>query len=66
MKPELPIIPKQAAKFIEFYKSNYSLSKLFMDSENFETTRFETKWVIQHQEITARAWLDGYRVEEDK
>jgi len=41
---ELPVIPGKVAKFIEFYKKNYSLANLFMDSAN-QTQMFEALWV---------------------
>ncbi|MCP9369149.1 DUF1642 domain-containing protein [Lentilactobacillus kefiri] len=54
---ELPAIPKVWGDAIEKFKANhYKLSELFNEWE----------WNYYEQELIARAWLDGYRVEEDK
>ncbi|MCT2883666.1 DUF1642 domain-containing protein [Lentilactobacillus parabuchneri] len=54
---ELPVIPRVWADTIEEYKANhYRLSEIF------------TEWDCSYgwQELIARAWLDGYQVEENK
>lgn len=54
---ELPVIPKVWADTIEELKANhYKLSEFFN----------EWKCNYDEQELVARAWLDGYVVEEDK
>ena len=54
---ELPVIPKVWADTIEEYKANhYRLDEIFT----------EWSWNYDEQELIARAWLDGYQVEEDK
>ncbi len=54
---ELPVIPKVWADTIEEYKANhYRLDEIFT----------EWSWNYDEQELIARAWLDGYRVEADK
>lgn len=53
---ELPVIPKAWADTIEEYKANhYRLEKMFT-----------AEWILNYdeQELIARAWLDGYQVEE--
>lgn len=54
---ELPVIPKIWADTIEEYKANhYRLDEIFT----------EWSWNYDEQELIARAWLDGYQVEEDE
>lgn len=54
----LPVIPKSWADTIEEYKANhYRLEKIFTDALILN---------YDEQNVVARAWLDGYRVEEDK
>lgn len=54
---ELPVIPKMYANTIEEFKANhYKLSEMFAD----------WGWHYDEQELIARAWLDGYTVEEEK
>ena len=51
---ELPVIPKVWADTIEEYKANhYRMDEIFT----------EWSWNYDEQELIARAWLDGYRVE---
>ncbi|QGX69472.1 DUF1642 domain-containing protein [Lactiplantibacillus plantarum] len=54
---ELPVIPKVWGDAIEEFKADhYKLSEMFD----------EWDWNYDEQELIARAWLDGYQVEEDK
>ncbi|MCS6157990.1 DUF1642 domain-containing protein [Lactiplantibacillus plantarum] len=54
---ELPVIPKVYGDTIEEFKSNhYRLDEIFT----------EWDWNYDEQELIARAWLDGYVVEEGK
>jgi len=54
---ELPVIPKVFGDTIEELKANhYELSEFFN----------EWKCDYEEQEMIARAWLDGYQVEEDE
>ncbi|MCF1424468.1 DUF1642 domain-containing protein [Lactiplantibacillus plantarum] len=54
---ELPVIPKVWGDTIEEFKANrYRLGEMFT----------EWDWNYDEQELIARAWLDGYQVEEDK
>ncbi|MCF1423883.1 DUF1642 domain-containing protein [Lactiplantibacillus plantarum] len=53
----LPVIPKMWANTIEEFKANhYRLDEIFT----------EWDWNYDEQELIARAWLDGYVVEEGK
>jgi len=52
---ELPVIPKVYGDTIEEFKAyHYKLSEMFNDWD----------WNYDEQELIARAWLDGYVVEE--
>ncbi|WP_436675919.1 DUF1642 domain-containing protein [Lactiplantibacillus plantarum] len=54
---DLPVIPKSWADTIEEYKANhYRLEKIFTDALILN---------YDEQELIARAWLDGYVVEEE-
>ncbi|MCG0772333.1 prophage protein [Lactiplantibacillus plantarum] len=54
---ELPVISKVYGDTIEEFKAyHYKLSEMFNDWD----------WNYGEQELIARAWLDGYQVEEDK
>lgn len=53
---ELPVIPKDWADTIEEYKANhYRLEKIFTDALILN---------YDEQDVLARAWLDGYTVED--
>lgn len=62
-----PVVPQFVADWIERRRKRgeYSLldaMHLTAQSEDFR------KWIMssKHQEVFARAWLDGYRIEEEK
>jgi len=51
----LPVIPKSWADMIEEYKANhYRMDELFT----------EWDWNYDEQELIARAWLDGFQMED--
>ncbi|MDN7023141.1 DUF1642 domain-containing protein [Lactiplantibacillus plantarum] len=53
---ELPVIPRVWADTIKRFKANhYRLDEIFA----------EWDWNYDEQELIARAWLDGYAVEEE-
>lgn len=67
---ELPVIPKAVAEYMNDYKNQINLSfhsalyeafdDLFAASQDVE------HWIEHNSDVFARAWLDGYVVEEDK
>lgn len=68
-EPEQPVIPQFVADWIEEHKEDrWWLSSAFVDRVN-QTFR---EWIVLcdmdtriiHQDIFARAWLDGYTVEQ--
>ena len=66
-KQELPVIPKYVAKYLEFAKKEASLIQVMVIvSEGWSTMKKEFDWISENDEIFARAWLDGYEVEEEQ
>lgn len=65
---ELPVIPKAVADIIEQVReiNGYELGNLFFDAMEFDNPGNSAAWIESHQDEIARAWLDGYQVEEDK
>lgn len=66
-EPQKPVVPQFVADWIERRRKRgeYSLldaMHLTAQSEDFR------KWIMssKHQEVFARAWLDGYEVEKEK
>lgn len=62
---ELPVIPLEVARLIMYYHWNHSLTTLMQDASNFHSEHSELEWILKHDDKTARAWLDGYQVEEE-
>lgn len=60
---ELPVIPKPVAGMIENYRRNEPLSNLLFDAGTFHFENRVLDWIRTHDEVVARAWLDGYQVE---
>ncbi|CAJ1225706.1 DUF1642 domain-containing protein [Lactiplantibacillus xiangfangensis] len=75
---ELPVIPKEVADWIEKCKNDgTSVGDMLCSERRPEKMRdwmaltpgtyeFNQRRYKEHQELVARAWLDGYQVEEDK
>ena len=61
---ELPVIPQAVAKYIEMTRDEVML----FDALDAVLSGFGTlpDWISSNQDLFARAWLDGYQVEEDK
>lgn len=71
---ELPVIPKNVAKHIV---TEHGLSDLIPICGGIYRAMIQTvvygyqkgdigDWIVNHSDVFARAWLDGYTVEEDK
>ncbi|HEL2551282.1 TPA: DUF1642 domain-containing protein [Streptococcus suis] len=72
-EPQTAVVPKFVAEWIEKCKNmNCSLRDAMTDARNHEelNTWFlgsnEDKGVYHNQDIFARAWLDGYEVEQEQ
>ena len=61
---ELPVIPEMVSKYIEVVQGEVAL----YDAMDTVLAGFGTlpNWMSNNQDLFARAWLDGYQVEEDK
>ncbi len=62
---ELPVIPEAVADTIERKReiNGYGLGYVLFEATEFEQPEGCAKWIATHQELVARAWLDGYQVE---
>ncbi|GAB1229612.1 hypothetical protein SNK12g_13310 [Lactiplantibacillus plantarum] len=65
---ELPVIPKNVACSIKQYKEwNCDLGIVFDDACSGNIWEAGVgEWILEHSDVFARAWLDGYVVEEEK
>ncbi|KYK04262.1 hypothetical protein Lpl43_08850 [Lactiplantibacillus plantarum] len=61
---ELPVIPEMVSKYIEVVQGEVAL----YDAMDTVLAGFGTlpNWMSNNQDLFARAWLDGYTVEEEK
>lgn len=68
-EPEKVVVPQFVADLLEFAKLNdWDLEDVFEDVRNEPRGVEISKWFYQkkNMDILARAWLDGYEVEEEK
>lgn len=65
IEPEKPAIPQFVADWIEANKSRFSNLYNAYGWLSFKANDVSL-WVNENQDIFARAWLDGYEVEEEK
>lgn len=64
---ELPVIPEEVAYMIKQAKNgDYKLGVALYGAYEGVWKPSVVKWILMHVEVFARAWLDGYVVEEDK
>lgn len=65
---ELPVIPENVACLIKQDKEwDYNLGMAFDDAfSGYIWKSGVGEWIIAHSDTFARAWLDGYQVEEDE
>lgn len=65
---ELPVIPENVAYVIKQGKigSDYKLGWAFYAAYTVHWRVSVSNWILMHPETFARAWLDGYQVEEEK
>jgi len=71
---DLPVIPKEVGEYIKRQKDDLLTEQLFVifltiqhniNTDNPPDLKAEN-WIIDHSDTFARAWLDGYVVEEEK
>lgn len=68
-KQELPVIPKFVAEWIEEHKDKYgrNILEIGYDFYKSDLNNFDVDdWVQYNTEAFARAWLDGFTVEEER
>ncbi|WP_455386448.1 DUF1642 domain-containing protein [Lactiplantibacillus pentosus] len=67
---ELPMIPKAVADYMKDYKNliNLSFHSALYEAfdEIFSASQDVEHWIEHNSDVFARAWLDGYVVEEEK
>ncbi|WP_143464121.1 DUF1642 domain-containing protein [Levilactobacillus enshiensis] len=70
---ELPVIPPKVARQLEVFKDrpqSVNLAIIFSSIHELAITRTMSngvqRWIGNYPNKFARAWLDGYRVEEDE
>nr|WP_050480165.1 DUF1642 domain-containing protein [Lactiplantibacillus plantarum] len=64
---ELPVIPEEVAYMIKQAKNgDYKLGVALYGAYEGVWKPSVVKWILMHTEVFARAWLDGYQVEEDE
>lgn len=64
---ELPVIPEEVAYMIKQAKNgDYKLGLVLSATYSGIWKASIGDWIVTHTETFARAWLDGYTVEEDK
>lgn len=72
IEPEKPVIPQFVAEWIEVCKEHLTTSLYTAMNPNFMKENSQSfdfiLWIkkTSNQDIFARAWLDGYEVEEEK
>ncbi|WP_426291053.1 DUF1642 domain-containing protein [Lactiplantibacillus plantarum] len=63
----LPVIPKYVAEYIDVEKDNTDVIQAGIDAIEYSKGSIElTTWIEENGDTFARAWLDGYTVEEDE
>ena len=64
---ELPVIPGYVAEWIDTNKEKYDLVQLFWEIGEGGLVNLDVdRWIEENPHTFARAWLDGYTVEEKK
>ena len=67
LSKELPVIPEHVAEHLEFAKSDVPLMRILeiaSTRDELPKWRREYNWISENDETFAKAWLDGYTVEE--
>ena len=71
-EPQKPVVPKFVAEWIELCKEKAELISCLSGSYKYGVDQYkriteDEDWLFKadHQELVARAWLDGYEVEKE-
>jgi len=63
---ELPVIPKYVADYIDMLKNNSDVINASIGAIEYGWGSVKlTTWLDENGDTFARAWLDGYQIEED-
>ena len=63
---ELPVIPKYVADYIDMLKNNSDVINASIGAIEYGWGSVKlTTWLNENGDTFARAWLDGYQIEED-
>ena len=68
-KQDKPVIPQFVADYLDFAKSDTTLMRvleLANTRDEWEKWEKEYDWIEENHELFARAWLDGFTVEEEQ
>ena len=68
-EPTKPVIPQFVAEYLDFAKINFSLMQvmeLVYTRNEWSKWGKEYDWISANDETFARAWLDGFTVEEEQ
>ncbi len=67
-EPQKPVVPKFVAEWIEYAKKKGDSLAISFKPWNLYGVEYSKadRWIEDNQETFARAWLDGYEVEESK
>ena len=64
---DLPVIPKYVADYIDMLKNNSDVIQASIGAIEYGWGSVDlTTWIDENGDTFARAWLDGYQVEEDE
>lgn len=62
---ELPVIPNYVAEYMDMAKNNTDVIQAGIDAIEYSKGSIElTTWIEENGDAFARAWLDGYQLEE--
>ena len=71
-EPQKPVVPKFVADWIELCKEKADLISCLSGSYEYGVNQYkriteDEDWLFEadHQELVARAWLDGYEIEKE-
>ncbi|MFS1178698.1 DUF1642 domain-containing protein [Enterococcus lactis] len=71
-EPQKSVVPKFVAEWIELCKEKADLISCLSGSYEYDVNQYkriteDEDWLFEadHQELVARAWLDGYEVEKE-
>lgn len=72
-EPQKPVVPKFVAEWIELCKEKADLISCLSGSYEYGVNQYkriteDEDWLFEadHQELVARAWIDGYEVEKSR